>query len=81
MIPSKRIPLESTIYGEGMHLYVREIVCGGRQFGAEGAQNVEPISKEATTNMIISYFKFEHQEQLVMDLDEHSNDIPKEKNV
>jgi hypothetical protein len=41
-----RIPLESTIYGEGMQLYMREVMCGGRQLGIEGPQNVEPISKE-----------------------------------
>jgi hypothetical protein len=77
MIPSKRIPLESTIYGEGMQSYVWEAVRGGWQLGVEGAHNAKLLSKEATTNMILSYFISEHQEQLIMDFDEHSDDISK----
>lgn len=56
---------------------MREVVHGGQQLGAKGAQNVESISKEAKTNMILSYFISEHREQSVMDFDEHSNDISK----
>jgi hypothetical protein len=77
MIPSKCIPPESTIYGEGMQSYVQEVMCDGRPFGAGGAQNVELVSKEAITNTILNYFISKHREQSVVDIDEHSDNVSK----
>jgi hypothetical protein len=51
-----------TIGHKGIQLYVQEIVCGGQQMGVGCAQNVVSLSKEITTNMILSYFIFEHWE-------------------
>jgi hypothetical protein len=64
-----------------MQLYVQEAVRSGQQLGVGSAQNVVSISNQRTTNMILSYFVFEHWEQLVMDFDEHSDDISKKENV
>ncbi len=77
MISSKWIPHESTVYGEVMQLYVREAVRGWRQLAAGGAQNAELVLKEATANSILSDYISEHREQLVVDFDEHLDDISK----
>ncbi|CAK9236860.1 unnamed protein product [Sphagnum troendelagicum] len=61
-----------------VQLYVREAVRGWRQLAAGGAQNAELVLKEATANSILSDYISEHREQLVVDFDEHLDDISKD---
>jgi hypothetical protein len=52
-------------------------VRGWRQLSAGGAQNAELVLKEATANSILSDYISEHRELLVVDFDEHLDDISK----
>ncbi|KAH8956913.1 hypothetical protein BDL97_07G066500 [Sphagnum fallax] len=59
-------------------LYVREAVRGWRQSGPGGVQSADLVLKEATANSILTDYISEHREQLVVDFDEHLDDISKD---
>lgn len=56
-------------------LFVRE--SGWRQIGPGGVQSAELVLKEATANSILTDYISEEREQLVVDFDEHLDDISK----
>ncbi|CAM6032795.1 unnamed protein product [Sphagnum compactum] len=61
-----------------VQLYVREAVRGWRQSGPGGVQSADLVLKEATANSILTDYISEHREQLVVDFDEHLDDISKD---
>ncbi len=56
---------------------MREAVRGWRQSGPGGVQSADLVLKEATANSILTDYISEHREQLVVDFDEHLDDISK----
>jgi hypothetical protein len=59
-------------------LYVREAVRGWRQSGPGCVQSADLVLKEATANSILTDYISELREQLVVDFDEHLDDISKD---